>query len=106
MSRSDDQRVADIVEAASNLTTLVERGRETFDQDLVIRLAMERLLEIIGEASHRLSEDFKNEHGAVDWRAISDLRIILAHLYHRVDPDLIWNMATDSVPELIERIDR
>ena len=29
------------------------------------------------------------------------MRIVLAHMYHRVDPNLIWMMATTSVPDLV-----
>jgi uncharacterized protein with HEPN domain len=104
MSRLDEQRRVDILEAAENLAALVERGRSAFDDDLAVPFAMERLLEVIGEASQHLSEDFKASHSSVDWRAITDMRIILAHLYHRVDPKLIWKMATISVPELVTHI--
>lgn len=52
MSRSDDERVADIFEATEQLAQLVGRGRPAFDTDIVVRLAVERLLEIIGEAAN------------------------------------------------------
>ena len=48
MSRSDDERVADILEAAAEVSGLVASGREKWDGDRTRRLAVERLLEIIG----------------------------------------------------------
>lgn len=36
----------------------------------------------------------------VPWRDVSRLRIVLAHHYHRVDPDQVWSMATQEVPAL------
>ncbi len=101
MRRTDAQRKIDILEAAEDLARLAERGRAAFDEDLAVSLAMERLLEVIGEASSHLSEEFRNSFPSVDWRAIIDMRIVLAHMYHRVDRNLIWMMATTSVPDLV-----
>jgi uncharacterized protein with HEPN domain len=55
VSRSDEQRVADLLEAADELAAIVGRGREAFDSDPVLRRASERLLEIIGEAADGLA---------------------------------------------------
>ena len=62
MSRSDDERVADILEAADELATVVEVGRDAFAESLLHRRAAERLLEIIGEASTALTDDFMASH--------------------------------------------
>lgn len=51
MTRSDDQRIADIVEAGDHLAALVADGRSAFDRDWMRQRASERLLEIIGEAA-------------------------------------------------------
>ena len=48
MSRSDDERVADILEAAAEIAAVVDRGKAAWDTDRIGRLAVERLLEIIG----------------------------------------------------------
>lgn len=101
MSRSDNLRVADIVEAAQQLGELVADGRDVFDADWTRQRAAERLLEIIGEASNALSEEFKAEHSAVSWRHIVNLRHLLAHHYHRVDMDQLWTIARDDIPRLV-----
>ena len=49
MSRGDDERIDDIVEAASEISAIVEAGRKAWTSDRVRQLAVERLLEIIGE---------------------------------------------------------
>jgi uncharacterized protein with HEPN domain len=43
-------------------------------------------------------------HPDVDWRSISRLRIVLAHHYHRTDPDLIWSYATEQAPLLVDTL--
>lgn len=106
MSRSDDQRVADILEAAGELAMVVSIGQEAFGERILYVRAAERLLEIIGEASTSLSDDFKAAHGEVAWRDVSALRILLAHHYHRVDLDQVWQIATTSVPDLVHQLRR
>lgn len=100
MSRSDDERVDDIIEAADQLAQLVGRGRRVFDADIVVRLAVERLLEIIGEASSAMSAGGRDRYPGIDWRDITRLRIVLAHHYHRVDPAQVWSIASEDVPPL------
>ncbi len=106
MSRNDDERVADILDAATELAEVTRVGHEAFRASPLHARAAERLLEIIGEASNTLSEDFKSRHDDVAWRDIAALRILLAHHYHRVDLDQVWEIATSAVPALIRRLDR
>lgn len=100
MSRSDDERVADILEAADQLAQLVERGRAEFDSDFVVRLAVERLLEIIGEAASAMSDERRSGYPAIEWRDIARLRIVLAHHYHRIDSSQVWTIASHDAPVL------
>ena len=104
MSRSDDLRVADILEAAGQIAELVAGGRELFDSDWTRQRAAERLLEIIGEAANAISDDFKVSHPNVPWRHVVNLRHLLAHHYHRVDADQIWTIAVVSVPQMSDEL--
>jgi uncharacterized protein with HEPN domain len=104
LSRSDDLRIADVLEAAEQIATLVAGGRGSFDGDWMRQRAAERLLEIIGEASNAISGEFKASHPDVPWRHVVNLRHLLAHHYHRVDLDQIWTIATVSVPALAEQL--
>lgn len=106
MSRSDDQRLADIREACERVSLLTARGRAVFDDDLAVELALERLLEIIGEAANALSDEARSSYPAVAWRDITRLRIVLAHHYHRIDPAQIWVFATVQVPDLAAQLAR
>jgi uncharacterized protein with HEPN domain len=104
LSRNDDERVADILEAASELAIVVEVGREAFSTSLLHVRAAERLLEIIGEASNSLSGEFKEAHTDIPWRDVAALRILLAHHYHRIDLEQVWEIATVAVPDLVEHL--
>jgi uncharacterized protein with HEPN domain len=104
LSRSDEERVADILEAADELALVIEVGREAFARSLLHRRAAERLLEIIGEATTALTDEFKASHPEVAWRDVGALRILLAHHYHRIDLDQVWQIATVAVPELVRHL--
>ncbi|HEV7721605.1 MAG TPA: HepT-like ribonuclease domain-containing protein [Iamia sp.] len=102
MSRSDEERVADILDAAAELAEAV--GQKRFLRSALHVRAAERLLEIIGEASNALSDELHAAHPEVAWRDITALRILLAHHYHRIDPDQVWQIATGSVPALARHL--
>jgi uncharacterized protein with HEPN domain len=104
VSRGDDQRVADILEAADELASVVAVGRQAFSASLLHRRAAERLLEVIGEASTALSDEFKVARPGVAWRDVGALRILLAHHYHRVDVDQVWQIAAVAVPDLARQL--
>ncbi len=106
MGRNDDQRVADILDAAIELANITAIGNDTFASSPLHIRAAKRLLEIIGEASNTLSDEFKDRHSDIAWRDFSALRILLAHHYHRVDVDQVWEIATSAVPELAEQLNR
>jgi uncharacterized protein with HEPN domain len=104
VSRSDDQRVADILEAADELALVVAVGRDVFAESVLHRRAAERLLEIIGEASTALTDEFKAARHGVAWRDVGALRILLAHHYHRIDVGQVWQIAAVAVPDLARHL--
>ena len=104
MSRSDDQRIADILDAASEVAEIVARGEKAFATEPILQRAAERLLEIIGEAASTLTDDTTDQLPEIEWQDIRRLRILLAHHYHRVDPDQVWVVASVAVPEMRARL--
>lgn len=100
MSRSDHERVADIIEAASQIAAVVERGREAWEEDRISQLAVERLLEILGESARAMSDEARGRYPSVPWSDIIGLRVVLAHHYHRVDPAQVWTIASRDIPNL------
>ncbi len=85
MTRGDDLRTLDILEACSSLSEVVH-ARGTVNEEILLRAA-ERLLEIIGEAATNCSPALKDRHPEVDWEGIAGLRVVLAH--HGIAVDLI-----------------
>lgn len=73
---------------------------EQFADDLKTALAVTRELEIIGEASKRLSEEFKKKRAQIPWRKIGGMRDFLIHDYAEVDFMEVWKAATEDIAEL------
>jgi uncharacterized protein with HEPN domain len=70
-------------------------------QDKKLQLAVERGIEIIGEAARHVSETFRQAHLEVPWQGIIAQRNVLAHEYGEIKQDRIWKVATTRIPELI-----
>ena len=100
--KSDDVYLWDMLNAARNVESMCA-GRSLADylQDLILRSAVERQIEIIGEAARHVSKSFQDEHAEIAWRPIMAQRHILAHDYGEIDDRRIWNVATQHVPELV-----
>lgn len=57
----------------------------------------------IGELSNSLSEEFRAEtSGKIPWANIRGMRNIVAHAYGSLDENLVWETATNDIPELLE----
>jgi uncharacterized protein with HEPN domain len=57
-------------------------------------------LEIIGEATKRLSPELRSRHPEIDWRRVAGLRDVLVHNYMGVDLNRVWVITQETVPEL------
>ena len=96
----DTERIEHILDAADFLATLVGQGREVFDSSRERRNAVERLLEIVGEAAGQMSGGFAAAYPDLDLAGARDLRNVIIHGYMNVDDDLLGDAAASSVPAL------
>jgi len=64
---------------------------EEFLKNKMLQFAVVKNLEIIGEASYKLTEDFKNNHPEIEWKKIISMRHILVHGYYDTDETIIWD---------------
>ncbi|MCL5666494.1 MAG: DUF86 domain-containing protein [Patescibacteria group bacterium] len=79
-------------------------GKDAFFSDLEKQFAAARALEIIGEASAKLSEDFRTKHPEIDWRGLKSMRNLLIHEYAYVDAGEVWKAGQNDVPDLKAKI--
>ncbi len=71
----------------------------------ILRDAVERRVEIIGEAASRVSLDFRARHPQIPWRQIIATRNILAHNYGRIDHVTLHRIVVTHVPVMIGQIE-
>lgn len=77
---------------------------DDYIHDRMLRDAVERNFEILGEAARRVSESFREDHPEIPWRRIIGLRNILAHEYGEIKHEKMWDLAKRSVPELVNAL--
>jgi uncharacterized protein with HEPN domain len=78
----------------------------SYAQDKKLQFAIERALEIIGEAARRVSETYRQTHPEIPWQSIIAQRNVLAHEYGEIKQELIWRVATIRIPELIDMLEQ
>ena len=80
------------------------KTRSEFLKDEVIQNHIIRLLEIIGEASIKITKELKEKYPEVMWAKLRGMRNILVHDYGNIQLEVIWNTATTSVIPLKQQI--
>jgi uncharacterized protein with HEPN domain len=110
MAPSLGDRLAHILTAIEDIRALLRgRSHADFASDLMLRMAVERLFEIISEASRFIPEDMKAHEKAIAWQRMADLGNWLRHAYHRIDADILWNIIENDLEPLkafVERVVR
>jgi uncharacterized protein with HEPN domain len=95
----------DILQAATKSQEFVYgMTYKEFRDDEKTIFAVVRALEIIGEATKKLSDNVRMENTSMPWRSMAGMRDKLIHDYASVDPLVVWKTATEDVPGLIPGI--
>ena len=76
------------------------KDREAFEADLVTQDAVVRQLEVIGEATKRVSKELRSKNPDIPWSDMAGMRDVLIHDYIDVDLGVVWKTASEDVPNL------
>jgi uncharacterized protein with HEPN domain len=79
---------------------------EDLASDWKSALALERALEVVGEAVKRLPAEVCSSYPAVPWRLIAGMRDRLIHGYDDIDHEILWNAVQQDLPVLIETVEQ
>ncbi|WP_461256683.1 HepT-like ribonuclease domain-containing protein [Treponema sp. R80B11-R83G3] len=77
-----------------------------FEKDKMRRLAVERQLEVIGQAANKISIDVQNNLKNIPWKNIIGLRNKLAHDYGEILAERTWKISKDSIQALLKELDK
>ena len=78
------------------------RQRRDLDSDELFSLGITRLLEIIGEAASRVSEETRDRYPDIPWAQMIGMRNRLIHGYDVIDEDILWQTITKDIPSLVK----
>lgn len=105
MTKEDIIFLKHILESIRNIETYtMNMPKEKFMRLKMRKDAVLKNLEIIGEATKRLSVGLKEKNSQVVWRKIAGLRDILTHQYFGIDDDTVWEVIIKDLPRLKEDI--
>lgn len=102
MPKDDIIFLEHILERASKIIKFTEGMSENaFLDDEKTQSAVIRELEVIGEATKRISENYRNSHDEIPWKLLAGMRDVLIHDYEGVDVFTVWDSVQKDVPDLI-----
>ena len=93
--------VEDMIEAIDKIIRYLDAadGLSKFLQNDMIIDAVTRNYEIVGEAANHIPEAIKGKYPELPWRQMYGLRNFAAHEYHKIDPQILWDIAEDHLIE-------
>lgn len=98
--------LTDILIAARRILRFVDNvNRDSFLGNEEKRFAVYAQIVIIGEAANRISNEFQEANPEIPWRKVVGMRNRIVHAYDDVDWEIVWQVATDSMPELVRAVE-
>lgn len=87
-----------LIEKSEGLT------REKFVDDETLKRAFVRSLEIIGEATKKISNEFKQKYPDLNWKEMAGMRDVLIHGYFGINYNIVWDVVVNHIPPLFRKI--
>lgn len=103
----DYTRLKHIIDAIEEIEKyLLHADFKEFLQNSMMRFACIKQLEIIGEASNRLSPRLKLKFTDIEWAQIVGMRNVFTHEYFGIDSNLVWDIIKNDIPDLKIKVTR
>lgn len=101
MSKNDLAYIAHIIKCIRKILKFIKDfDKKEFAKNELLQDAVIRNIEVIGEASKKISSDFKKEYSEIPWKEIAGMRDKLIHDYLGVDIEVIWKTIELDLPFL------
>ena len=106
MFKDDLVRLRHMLDAANEALDFTrDKTRDDLDNERMLLLSVTKLIEIIGEAANKVTDQVQAEHPEIDWTSIVGMRHKLSHGYFEIDNDIVWATITEDLPPLIEALE-
>ena len=94
------KHIRDSIYKIENFTSGLSKEDFLSEENQVVQSGVVRELEVIGEATGKISAEYRQSHGDVPWRDMIDTRNKVIHDYLSIDYDLIWDIVQKDLPNL------
>lgn len=102
----DHIRLQHMLEAARKAIGLgAGRARKDLDSDEQLSLALQRLIEILGEAANKVTDETRSQTPDIPWHQIRGMRNRLIHAYFDVNLEILWNTVAEDLPPLVASLE-
>jgi uncharacterized protein with HEPN domain len=108
MTQHNDMiRLRHMLDHAMEAVDLISgKAKPELQRNRVLELALIRLVEIVGEASTRVSSETQTKFPAIPWPQVIGMRNRLIHGYDSVDLDILWDTIEVDLPPLIVELEK
>lgn len=103
--RDDRARLLDILDAIEKIEQRAAAGKEQFLADELLQVWMIHHIQILGEASSRLSPTLRNRFPSIPWDDVIAMRNVLVHQYFGIDLEEVWGTVSLDIPALRSAIE-
>lgn len=94
------EKIIEYCDRIMNYLDRNEHDKNAFISDLMFQDACCMCVVQIGELVAQLSEEVKDVHKNIPWRAIKDIRNFYVHSYGAIDVSMVWDTLTEDIPQL------
>lgn len=107
MRLDDDRtRLRHILDAAREAIGYVQDAEwEQFERNRPLQHSVVRCIEIVGEASSRLSRELRESNPQIPWKAMIGMRNRIVHAYHDIDIGVVWKTAAEDLPAVLPSLE-
>ena len=104
--REKPKDINHIIEAIDNLFEFTKGiSFDEYKGNKILRFAVIKNLEIIGEAAYLLTNEFKEKHPEVEWKVIIGMRHVLVHGYYQISDEMVWATIQTELNPLKEKVE-
>lgn len=105
MRVEDAIRIRHMIDATeSALRFIDQRERADLDKNEMLRFALVRAVEVIGEAASKVTPEARAELPAIPWSAVTSMRNRLIHAYFDINLDILWATVKQALPTLLAQL--
>ncbi|MCH5237720.1 MAG: DUF86 domain-containing protein [Muribaculaceae bacterium] len=102
----DKERLIHILDSINRILNFAEgKSKEDLEAESLKFFGIIKNIEIIGEASYKLTSAYKTKYQEIPWEAISKMRHVLVHDYYQIDLDQVWNVINYDLEPLRKQIE-